>query len=68
MNDIMETNTLKSLEEIFARLPSDWKLFLEYESAQPNFYSSNVEDWEQSYSYIKKLGDKALTLVDLGHH
>ena len=61
-------NTLESLEEIYAALPSNWKLFLEYKCAEPNFYSTTVADWGQSYSYVKKLGDKAKTLVDLGHH
>ncbi|TDD93472.1 TIM barrel protein [Flavobacterium cellulosilyticum] len=61
-------NTLESLEEIYAALPANWKLFLEYKCAEPNFYSTTVADWGQSYSYVKKLGDKALTLVDLGHH
>jgi L-rhamnose isomerase / sugar isomerase len=61
-------NTLESLQEIYAALPADWKLFLEYKCAEPNFYSTTVADWGQSYSYVKKLGDKAKTLVDLGHH
>nr|WP_315198355.1 sugar isomerase [uncultured Flavobacterium sp.] len=61
-------NTLESLQEIYVALPSDWKLFLEYKCAEPNFYSTTVADWGQSYSYVKKLGDKAKTLVDLGHH
>jgi L-rhamnose isomerase / sugar isomerase len=61
-------NTLESLEEIYAALPANWKLFLEYKCYEPNFYSTTVADWGQSYSYVKKLGDKAFTLVDLGHH
>jgi L-rhamnose isomerase / sugar isomerase len=61
-------NTLESLEEIYSALPANWKLYLEYKCAEPNFYSTTVADWGQSYSYVKKLGDKALTLVDLGHH
>lgn len=61
-------NTLESLHEIYEALPSDWKLFLEYKCAEPNFYSTTVADWGQSYSYVKKLGEKAYTLVDLGHH
>ncbi len=43
-------------------------MYLEYKSNEPNFYSTTVADWGQSYSYVKKLGDKAFTLVDLGHH
>lgn len=61
-------NTLESLEEIYAALPANWKMFLEYKSHEPNFYSTTVADWGQSYSYVKKLGEKAYTLVDLGHH
>jgi L-rhamnose isomerase / sugar isomerase len=61
-------NTLESLHEIYAALPANWKLFLEYKCYEPNFYSTTVADWGQSYAYVKKLGEKAFTLVDLGHH
>jgi L-rhamnose isomerase / sugar isomerase len=61
-------NTLESLQEIYGALPADWKLLLEYKCAEPNFYSTTVADWGQSYSYVNKLGEKAYTLVDLGHH
>ncbi|MHA8053192.1 TIM barrel protein [Aquirufa sp. Wall-65K1] len=60
--------TVDSLKEIYAALPSDWKLFLEYKAYEPNFYSTTVGDWGQSYSMVNKLGEKAFTLVDLGHH
>jgi L-rhamnose isomerase/sugar isomerase len=61
-------NTLESLEQIYAKLPSDWKLFIEYKAFEPNFYSMTVGDWGQSLLYANKLGPKAFTLVDLGHH
>ncbi len=61
-------NTLESLEEIYAALPSDWKIYIEYKAFEPNFYSTTVGDWGQSYLFTSKLGDKAKTLVDLGHH
>ncbi|HRI22069.1 MAG TPA: TIM barrel protein, partial [Panacibacter sp.] len=61
-------NTLESLEEIYAALPADWKMFLEYKAFEPNFYSTTVGDWGQSFTYVNKLGPKAYTLVDLGHH
>lgn len=61
-------NTLESLEEIYAALPGDWKMFLEYKAFEPNFYSTTVGDWGQSFTYVNKLGPKAYTLVDLGHH
>jgi L-rhamnose isomerase/sugar isomerase len=61
-------NTLEGLKEIYKALPHDWKLFLEYKAYEPNFYSMSVGDWGQSLLYANKLGDKAFTLVDLGHH
>lgn len=61
-------NTLESLQEIYAALPDDWKVFIEYKAFEPNFYSMTVGDWGQSLLYASKLGDKAYTLVDLGHH
>jgi L-rhamnose isomerase/sugar isomerase len=61
-------NTLEGLKEIYASLPSDWKMFIEYKAYEPNFYSMTVGDWGQSLLYSNKLGPKAFTLVDLGHH
>ncbi len=61
-------NTLESLQEIYAALPADWKVFVEYKAYEPNFYSMTVGDWGQSLLYANKLGPKAYTLVDLGHH
>ncbi|MBD2754299.1 TIM barrel protein [Spirosoma validum] len=60
--------TLDSLGEIYAALPEDWKLFVEYKAFEPNFYSMTVGDWGSSFLYASKLGPKAYTLVDLGHH
>jgi L-rhamnose isomerase/sugar isomerase len=61
-------NTLESLQEIYAALPDDWRVFVEYKAYEPNFYSMTVGDWGQSLLYTNKLGSKAYTLVDLGHH
>lgn len=61
-------NTLESLKEIYQGLPADWKMFVEYKAFEPNFYSMTVGDWGQSLLYASKLGEKAFTLVDLGHH
>jgi L-rhamnose isomerase/sugar isomerase len=61
-------NTLESLQEIYAALPDDWKVWVEYKPYEPNFYSTTIGDWGQSYLLASKLGDKASTLVDLGHH
>jgi len=61
-------NTLESLQEVYAALPNDWKMFVEYKAYEPNFYSTTVGDWGQSLLYANKLGEKAYALVDLGHH
>lgn len=61
-------NTLESLQEVYAALPDNWKMFVEYKAFEPNFYSMTVGDWGQSLLYANKLGKKAYTLVDLGHH
>jgi len=60
--------TFESLQEIYKALPEDWKMFVEYKAFEPNFYSTTVGDWGQSLLYASKLGPKAYTLVDLGHH
>ena len=61
-------NTLESLQQVYEGLPADWKMFVEYKAYEPNFYSTTVGDWGQSLLYASKLGPKAYTLVDLGHH
>lgn len=61
-------HTLESLQEIYAALPDNWKAFVEYKAYEPNFYSMTVGDWGQSLLFANKLGPKAFTLVDLGHH
>jgi L-rhamnose isomerase/sugar isomerase len=61
-------NTLESLQEVYNALPEDWKMFVEYKAYEPNFYSMTVGDWGQSLLFASKLGRKAYTLVDLGHH
>ncbi len=61
-------NTLESLQEIYAALPEDWKVFVEYKAYEPNFYSTVIQDWGSSLLFCQKLGPKADVLVDLGHH
>jgi L-rhamnose isomerase/sugar isomerase len=56
------------MAEVYDELPADWKMYVEYKAYEPNFYSTTVGDWGQSLLYASKLGPKAYTLVDLGHH
>ena len=59
---------IESLKEIYAYIPDDWKILIEYKPFEPNFYSMAIPDWGTSHLIASELGDKALTLVDLGHH
>jgi L-rhamnose isomerase / sugar isomerase len=61
-------NTHESLHEIYQEIPSDWKLLVEYKPYEPYFYSTVISDWGTSFLLANKLGEKAYTLVDLGHH
>jgi L-rhamnose isomerase/sugar isomerase len=61
-------NTQDSLKDIYSELPDDWKLFIEYKPYEPNFYSTVIQDWGTSFMLANECGDKAYTLVDLGHH
>ena len=60
--------TEDSLQQIYAGLPDDWKLFIEYKPYEPNFYSTVIQDWGTSLMLANTCGDRAYTLVDLGHH
>ena len=61
-------HTQNSLKDIYGELPVDWKLFIEYKPYEPNFYSTVIQDWGTSFMLANACGDKAYTLVDLGHH
>ncbi|WP_339623446.1 sugar isomerase [uncultured Winogradskyella sp.] len=61
-------NTQDSLKEIYKGLPDDWKLLIEYKPYEPNFYSTVIQDWGTSFMLANECGDKAFSLVDLGHH
>ena len=61
-------NTQNSLKNIYKGLPEDWKMLIEYKPYEPNFYSTVIQDWGASLMLANSCGDKAFTLVDLGHH
>ncbi|MDT0688937.1 TIM barrel protein [Salegentibacter sp. F188] len=61
-------NTEKSLKSIYETMPEDWKMFIEYKPYEPNFYSTVIQDWGTSFMLANACGERAYTLVDLGHH
>ncbi|RIA08563.1 L-rhamnose isomerase/sugar isomerase [Flavobacteriaceae bacterium MAR_2010_72] len=61
-------NTENSLKDIYKALPNDWKMLIEYKPYEPNFYSTVIQDWGTSFMLANACGEKAYSLVDLGHH
>jgi len=59
---------LESTKQIYAALPSDWRMFLEHKICEPAFYATVIQDWGSSFLAASALGPQAQCLVDLGHH
>jgi len=58
----------ESLEQVYAALPEGKRMLLEYKFFEPAFYFTDLFDWGAALLHCKALGEKALVLVDLGHH
>ena len=59
---------LACLGEVYAALPNDQELLVEYKPFEPAFYATDLPDWGTSLLTCLKLGARAKVLVDLGHH
>jgi L-rhamnose isomerase / sugar isomerase len=59
---------LECLDEVYAALPAEQELLLEYKPFEPAFYATDLADWGSSLLACQRLGDRARVLVDLGHH
>lgn len=57
-----------ALAQVYAALPDDVKMVLEYKLFEPSFYHMDIADWGMAYVLTTRLGPKAQVLVDLGHH
>lgn len=60
--------TQDSFRQIYAHLPHDWTMLVEYKPYEPNFYATVIQDWGTSLMLAEGCGERAHTLVDLGHH
>ncbi len=58
----------ESLKEIYDHMRDDMYLLIEYKYFEPAFYHTDIHDWGMAYLLSSKLGERALVLVDLGHH
>jgi len=59
---------LDCLERVYAELPADQELLVEYKFFEPAFYATDLADWGSALLACQRLGDRARVLVDLGHH
>ena len=59
---------LESLEEVYAALPEEQELLVEYKLFEPAFYATDLADWGSALLVCQRLGERARVLVDLGHH
>ena len=59
---------IDSLERVYADLPADQELLVEYKLFEPAFYATDLADWGSALLTCLKLGERARVLVDLGHH
>jgi L-rhamnose isomerase/sugar isomerase len=59
---------IDSLREVYAALPENARMVLEYKLYEPAFYHTDVQDWGQSLSVCEHLGERAQVCVDTGHH
>jgi L-rhamnose isomerase / sugar isomerase len=59
---------LDSLGRVYAELPGDQELLIEYKLFEPAFYATDLADWGSAVLACRRLGERARVLVDLGHH
>jgi L-rhamnose isomerase/sugar isomerase len=57
-----------TLGQLYAALPPEQTLLVEYKLFEPAFYATDLADWGSALLLCHKLGPRAEVLVDLGHH
>jgi L-rhamnose isomerase/sugar isomerase len=56
------------LGKLYAALPENGRMLVEYKFFEPAFYHTDLADWGMAATMARKLGPKAAVLVDTGHH
>ena len=59
---------ISALQEVYAALPEEQELLVEYKPFEPAFYATDLADWGSALLTCQQLGGRARVLVDLGHH
>jgi L-rhamnose isomerase/sugar isomerase len=57
-----------ALAQVYAELPENGRMLIEYKFFEPAFYHTDFADWGMAYATALKLGPRAEVLVDTGHH
>ena len=57
-----------ALSRVYAELPADQELLVEYKLFEPAFYATDLADWGSALLVCQRLGERARVLIDLGHH
>ena len=58
----------EGLRQVYAALPANARMLIEYKCFEPAFYATDIPDWGMSHLMCSKLGPQAQVLVDTGHH
>ena len=59
---------VECLSELYAALPAEQELLVEYKFFEPAFYATDIPDWGTAMVICQRLGERARVLVDFGHH
>src|SRR3954471_21257092 len=65
---LRRARVVETLGALYAQLPAEQELLLEYKLFEPAFYATDLADWGSALTVCQRLGDRARVLVDLGHH
>jgi L-rhamnose isomerase/sugar isomerase len=57
-----------SLAQIYRLLDDQHRLLLEYKFFEPSFYTMDIPDWGTSLLHCTALGERAVVVLDTGHH
>ncbi|MDR2382086.1 MAG: L-rhamnose isomerase, partial [Bifidobacteriaceae bacterium] len=58
----------ESLATIYAALAEDQRILLEYKFFEPAFYATDIPDWGTALLHCLALGERAMVVLDTGHH
>ena len=59
---------VEALRAAYPHLPDGVRLYLEYKLYEPALYATDVQDWGQSLTVCRAVGERATVCVDTGHH